>query len=116
MEIFYISPALYQKRRKEFFKMQTKNKRKTGNDTIHIECDGWRSWERLGSEVLDWHGVTGMYGGGYSNFGGDSNFSVNLYVKPIYARRVYEQIKKYSGTTSGSWTRNFVIMDQFGET
>lgn len=83
-------------------------------NTIDVECDGWRSWERIGNEVLDWEGVIGMYGGGHADFAGRSDFSVNLYVKPRYARRIYERIKKYPGIKKGTWTSdNAFIVEQF---
>ena len=83
--------------------------------TIDVKCDGWRSWERLGNEVLDWEGVIHRYGGGHADFVERSDFFVNLYVKSGYARRVYERIKKYPGTIKGAWTNDSAfIVKQFG--
>ena len=110
-ENFYIFPALYKKRRKEFFEMLRKRKE---FNTIDVECDGWRSWERLGNEVLDWEGVINRCGGGHADFVGRCDFSVSLYAKPRYAGQIYERIKKYPGTIKIIWSNGFVIVEKCG--
>lgn len=84
-------------------------------DRIDFECDGWRAWECLGEEVLDWEGVIERSGVAQSNLNGwKSFFMIDLSVKSESCREIFERLVKSKGVIKAKWVRSSIIMDQFG--
>lgn len=82
-------------------------------DTIDVECDGWRTWERLGNEVLDWEGVIDMNAGASAIYLLGSNFSIDLIIEQKNSKGIFEKLISYRGIIKVIWTRSAVIMEQF---
>ena len=85
-------------------------------DDIKVECDGWRSWKKLGEELLDWEGVVDRRGWASDDLDDDrdSHFCINMKVYPSKAKEILGRLKSYSGVVRGEWTGSFSIMDSFG--
>lgn len=92
---------------------------KEWDERIEIECDGWRSWERLGKEILDWDGITCLSGhvtqdefNEKPSRNNNTYFRVTIYTLRSHSKQVFEKLKSYPGVTKGKLGD---CVDVFGE-
>lgn len=95
-----------------------KNKKSPEYDSIEIGCSGWRWWERLGGEILDWKGVLGRSGYASANFDkSNTYFFIDITVLRSNSEQVFKRLKAYPGVVKarwGRWNGNHIYMGTYG--